>query len=138
MCRPEFATTCEYASYLCHQHTLTARLDLFFSRLTTKSLFNITIHVPRFYARLTLPPAKRPHPGLLYSMYTTGARFSSQPAIKQLEQQFFEIADKQIRLAVANHDRLLDALRGMALLTNYLFAKEKYSLGYHMTGSAVR
>lgn len=71
-------------------------------------------------------------------MYTTAARISSQPGIKQLEQQFFDIADKQIRLAVANHDRLLDALRGMALLTNYLFAKEKYSLGYHMTGSAVR
>lgn len=88
--------------------------------------------------RLTLPPAKRPHPGLLYSMYATAARVSSQPAIKQLESQFFEIADKQIRLAVANHDRLLDALRGMALLTNYLFAKEKYSVGYHMCGAAVR
>lgn len=113
-------------------------LDLFFARLIPRSNFSITIHMPRFYTRLTLPPAKRPHPALLYSMYATAARASSQPAIKQLEGQFFEIADKQIRLAVGNHDRLLDALRGMALLTNYLFAKEKYSLGYHMCGAAVR
>jgi hypothetical protein len=119
-------------------YTSDPRLDLFFSRLTSKSLFNITLHLPRFYTRLTLPPAKRPHPGLLYSMYTTAARVSSQPAIKQLESQFYMIAEKQIRLAVTNHDRLLDALRGMALLTNYLFAKERYSLGYHMTGAAVR
>lgn len=114
------------------------RLDLFFSRQTTNSLFSITVHLPRFYTRLTLPPSKRPHPGLLYSIYTTAARMSANPAIKQLETQFFEIADKQIRLAVAQYDRLLDALRGMALLTNYLFAKEKYSLGYHMCGAAVR
>lgn len=113
-------------------------LDLFFSRTNSKSLFGITFHLPRFYTRLTLPASKRPHPALLYSMYATAARVSTQPAIKQLENQFFEIADRQIRQAVAQHDRLLDALRGMALLTNYLFAKEKYSLGYHMTGAAVR
>ncbi|TXT10714.1 hypothetical protein VHUM_02219 [Vanrija humicola] len=113
-------------------------LDLFFSRNAANLVVDLTLHLPRFYMRLTLPPSKRPHPGLLYAIYATAARMSTQPGIKQLESQFFEIADKQLRISVANHDRLLDTVRGMTLLTSYLFAKEKYSLGYHMCGAAVR
>lgn len=115
-------------------------LDLFFSRCNSggKALFGITLHLPRFYTRLTLLPQKRPHPGLLYSMFCCAARVSMQPAIRQLERQFYEIAEKRCRQAVANHDRLLDALRGMTLLANYLFASEQYAPGYHMTGAAVR
>jgi hypothetical protein len=41
---------------------LTARLDLYFSR---DGIFHPMLNIARFYARLTLPPAKRPHPALL-------------------------------------------------------------------------
>ncbi|GMK57591.1 hypothetical protein CspeluHIS016_0404250 [Cutaneotrichosporon spelunceum] len=113
-------------------------LDLFFSKTNAGNLFHVVFHLPRLYTRLTLPPNKRPHPCLMYAMYSCAARLSSQPAIKQLEGQFYSIAEKQIRLAIKNHDRLLDVVRAMALLVSYLFSKEQYSLGYHMTGTAVR
>ncbi|TXT09443.1 uncharacterized protein COLE_03377 [Cutaneotrichosporon oleaginosum] len=113
-------------------------LDLFFSKTNAGNLFHVVFHLPRLYSRLTMPPNKRPHPCLMYAMYSCAARLSSQPAIKQLEGQFYSIAEKQIRLAIKNHDRLLDVVRAMALLVSYLFAKEQYSLGYHMTGTAVR
>ncbi|BEI80560.1 hypothetical protein CcaverHIS002_0110890 [Cutaneotrichosporon cavernicola] len=113
-------------------------LDLFFSKTNAGNLFHVVFHLPRLYTRLTMPPNKRPHPCLMYAMYSCAARLSSQPAIKQLEGQFYSIAEKQIRLAIKNHDRLLDVVRAMALLVSYLFSKEQYSLGYHMTGTAVR
>jgi hypothetical protein len=110
-------------------------LDLFFSR---SGIFTVVFHVPRFYARLTLPPPKRPHPSLVYAMYLIAARRSTQPSIKQLETQFYDITSNHVNVSIANSDRLLDTVRAMALVVNYLFSRERYRQGYHMAGAAIR
>ena len=94
--------------------------------------------VPRFYARLTLSPSKRPHPSLLYIMYASGVRASSQPALRALEGQFFDLAQSKAIQGMASADRLLDVTRAYALMSGYLFAIGRYTLGYYMSGMAIR
>ncbi|WVR07980.1 hypothetical protein IAU60_005023 [Kwoniella sp. DSM 27419] len=111
-------------------------LDIFFSNLR---LFGQEgIHVPRFMASLTLPPAKRPHPCVLYSMYTMASRVSTSPSIRTLEPHFYSIAAKQLEESIANADRLLDATRASTLLAIYKYSKARYHEGWMMTGQAAR
>ncbi|WWD20388.1 hypothetical protein CI109_104864 [Kwoniella shandongensis] len=110
-------------------------LDLFFSGMR---LFGQEFHVPRFMASLTLPPSKRPHPCLLYSMYTMASRISSSPAISQLELHFYSIAGRQLDEAINNADRLLDACRASTILAVYKYSKARYHEGWMMTGQAAR
>jgi hypothetical protein len=112
-----------------------ARLDLYFSKT---SIFHSAINIPRFYARLTLPLSKRPHPSLMYVMYLLGCRLSEQPALRRLEQRFFEIASQKIHQGMGVGDRPLDLIRAMALIIGYLFAKELYNAGYTFIGQAIR
>ncbi|ODO09055.1 hypothetical protein I350_02654 [Cryptococcus amylolentus CBS 6273] len=110
-------------------------LDLFFSRT---GAFRVVFHVPRFYTRLTLPPASRPHPPLLYTMYLLACRRSTNPALRRLEASFFAIAERQIQTGITKCDRLLDVIRATALMTNYLVSVHRYNEGYHMAGAAIR
>ncbi|KAK8849759.1 hypothetical protein IAR55_005094 [Kwoniella newhampshirensis] len=110
-------------------------LELFFSSMR---LFGQEFHVPRFMASLTLPPAKRPHPCLLYSMYTMASRISTSPSISQLEPHFYSIASRQLEEAIMHADRLLDACRASTILAVYKFSKARYHEGWMMTGQAAR
>ncbi|WVW86826.1 hypothetical protein I302_108881 [Kwoniella bestiolae CBS 10118] len=110
-------------------------LDLFFSGMR---LFGQEFHVPRFMASLTLPTHKRPHPCLLYSMYTLASRISDSPPIRQLEPHFYKIASSQLETSIGMADRLLDATRASTLLAIYKFSKARYHEGWMMTGQAAR
>lgn len=96
------------------------------------------INIPRFYARLTLPPSKRPHPGLLYIMYLNASRISTQPALRALEPRFYELAKVKIEKGLREGDRLLDIVRALTLMAGYLFSKEWYNLGYNVAGQTIR
>lgn len=111
------------------------RLDLYFGK---KDVFHLMINVPRFYTRLTLPPAKRPHPALLYTLYLIATKRSSQPALRALETRFYEIARVKIDQGVREADRLIDIVRAITTMTGYLFSKEWYNVGYSMAGQAIR
>nr|XP_019009262.1 uncharacterized protein I206_05910 [Kwoniella pini CBS 10737]OCF48043.1 hypothetical protein I206_05910 [Kwoniella pini CBS 10737] len=110
-------------------------LDLFFSGMR---LFGQEFHVPRFMASLTLPAHKRPHPCLLYTMYTLASRISDSPPIRQLEPHFYKIASSQLEQSIGMADRLLDATRASTLLAIYKFSKARYHEGWMMTGQAAR
>ncbi|OCF34322.1 hypothetical protein I316_03836 [Kwoniella heveanensis BCC8398] len=110
-------------------------LDLFFSGMR---LFGQEFHVPRFMASLTLPPAKRPHPCLLYSMYTLASRISTSAPIRSLEPHFYSIASRQLEESIGHADRLLDATRASTLLAIYKYSKARYHEGWMMTGQAAR
>ncbi|WWC95459.1 hypothetical protein V866_002323 [Kwoniella sp. B9012] len=110
-------------------------LDLFFSGMR---LFGQEFHVPRFMASLTLPAHKRPHPCLLYSMYTLASRTSDSPPIRQLEPHFYKIASSQLETSIGMADRLLDATRASTLLAIYKYSKARYHEGWMMTGQAAR
>ncbi|OCF77881.1 hypothetical protein I204_01884 [Kwoniella mangroviensis CBS 8886] len=110
-------------------------LDLFFSGMR---LFGQEFHVPRFMASLTLPAHKRPHPCLLYSMYTLASRISDSSPIRQLEPHFYKIASSQLETSIGMADRLLDATRASTLLAIYKYSKARYHEGWMMTGQAAR
>ncbi|WWC92908.1 uncharacterized protein L201_007870 [Kwoniella dendrophila CBS 6074] len=110
-------------------------LDLFFSGMR---LFGQEIHVPRFMASLTLPAHKRPHPCLLYTMYTVASRISDSPPIRQLETHFYKIASSQLEESIGMADRLMDATRASTILAVYKFSKARYHEGWMMTGQAAR
>jgi hypothetical protein len=115
--------------------TAHASLDLYFGG---GGVLRLLLNLPRFYARLTLPPTKRPHPALMYTMYVCGVRQSSQPSLRSLEGRFYEIAQAKIHQGLREADRLLDILRALILMTGYLFAREWYSLAYNTAGSTIR
>ncbi|WRT69797.1 uncharacterized protein IL334_006788 [Kwoniella shivajii] len=110
-------------------------LDLFFSGMR---LFGQEFHVPKFMASLTLPAHKRPHPCLLYSMYTLASRISDSNPIRNLEPHFYKIASSQLETSIGMADRLLDATRASTLLAIYKFSKARYHEGWMMTGQAAR
>ncbi|WVQ77553.1 hypothetical protein IAR50_007241 [Cryptococcus sp. DSM 104548] len=110
-------------------------LDVFFSGMR---LFGQEFHVPRFMASLSLPPTKRPHPCLLYAMYTMASRLTSSPAIRQLESHFYTLASSHLATATAQADRLMDATRAGTILAAYTYSKAKYHEGWLMTGQAAR
>lgn len=101
-------------------------------------MFHSAFNIPRFYARLTLPPAKRPHPALVYMMYLYGCQSSPQQSLRNLESRFYEIAQAKIAQGIREADRPLDIVRALTLMSSYLFAKEWYNLGYNFVGQAVR
>ena len=115
--------------------TLTSSLDLYFSR---HGLFSVPIAAAGFVAQLSLPPAKRPSPALLYAMYVIGSERSTHPSLQRLQSTFVDICEKQIRQAMASYDRLLDTIRAMIILANHYFMHEEYNTGYHMTAQACR
>ncbi|RXK35338.1 hypothetical protein M231_07410 [Tremella mesenterica] len=91
-----------------------------------------------FFTRLTWPPARRPHPALMYAMFLVGAGSSTQPSLRRLESTFLEIAEQQIKSGVRTHDRIIDVIRGMVIVVNFYYIKEEYNLGYSMVCQAAR
>jgi hypothetical protein len=87
---------------------------------------------------LSLPPSKRPHPCLLYSMYLLASRISSSPSIRALETHFANIASRQLEESIAKADRLFDATRAAAILSTYKYSNARYHEGWMMVGLAAR
>ncbi|EIW71404.1 hypothetical protein TREMEDRAFT_60335 [Tremella mesenterica DSM 1558] len=110
-------------------------LDLFFSSMR---IFGQEFHIPRFFASLSLPPSKRPHPSLLHTMYLLASRVSTSPSIRSLESHFFSVASKQLDESIRLADRLFDAVRAATMLAVYQFSKSRYHEGWMMTGLAAR
>ncbi|WVN87511.1 uncharacterized protein L203_102693 [Cryptococcus depauperatus CBS 7841] len=110
-------------------------LDIFFSGTR---LLGHNFHIPRFMASLTLSPSKRPHPCLLYSMYTMASSISTSPQIHQLESHFYKIATRQADEAISKIDRLLDATRACTILSAYNYSRANYHQGWMMAGQAAR
>ncbi|KAJ9123400.1 hypothetical protein QFC22_001602 [Naganishia vaughanmartiniae] len=98
-------------------------LRIFFDSAT---IYMLGMNIARFKTRLTLPANKRPHPCWLYGMYLYAARYSDDPAIRNLEGHFYEIANTQFEIALQNADRLLDAIRGAHLVSVYCYSRGKY------------
>ncbi|ORX34450.1 hypothetical protein BD324DRAFT_635980 [Kockovaella imperatae] len=110
-------------------------LDMFFSQ---GSIFISMFDIPRFYASLTLPPAKRPHPALLYSMYLLAARRSSHAKLKALESKFCEITEQQINIGNRQNDRTLDIIQAVILFAQYQITIEQFSVAFTVAAMAVR
>jgi hypothetical protein len=125
-------TTCKRADPTTLAHL---RIDLF---LSNTGVFTVMLHVPTFCARLSLPRSQRPHPALLYAMYVVGTGRSTRQALRDLQPQFLEIAQRNISDALAENDRLVDVIRAQAVLANHFFMTDRYSAGYHIAGAAVR
>ncbi|OXH37554.1 hypothetical protein J008_02158 [Cryptococcus neoformans] len=110
-------------------------LNMFFSGMR---LFGQEFHVPRFMASLSLPLSKRPHNCLLYSMYTMASRISTSQPIRNLEPHFHSIACRQLELAIAQVDKLLDAIRASSILAVYKYSIARYHEAWMMSGQAAR
>ncbi|ORX37628.1 hypothetical protein BD324DRAFT_622673 [Kockovaella imperatae] len=110
-------------------------LDLFFTKMV---FFGQMFHIPRFFASLTLPPAKRPHQSLLYAMYLIACKNSTSPSIRVLETHFASIVLRQIDEALSKAEKMFDVVRACALMAVYHFASAHYHEGWMMTGRAAR
>lgn len=92
----------------------------------------------QFRARMKSPNTRsRPHPGLLFAMYTVAASSSFIPAVRALADSLYEIAARKIDEAVAQEDRLLDCINAMKMLGKWLFSKARALEAYNLTWKAV-
>jgi hypothetical protein len=84
------------------------------------------------------PEATRPHPGLLWAMYTHASRYHSSALARSLGEDFFRIAKDHIDAGMGRQDRILDVLRGTALLAACLFTSGRFHEGFLLSGCASR
>ncbi|KAG9102253.1 hypothetical protein FRC06_002172 [Ceratobasidium sp. 370] len=87
------------------------------------------IWVPDFLASLHLPPKGRPHPGLMWMIYSFAAHFSGDPELEVLVPEFMEKARRNLRQGHANQDRLFNCVQGMTLLATMLYLQGKINEG---------
>lgn len=71
-------------------------------------------------------------------MYLTATHNTTQPRLKALETRFYEITKAKIEQGIGHSERELDIIRALTLLSGYLFAKEWWSMGYHVAGQAIK
>nr|XP_018262996.1 uncharacterized protein I303_04486 [Kwoniella dejecticola CBS 10117]OBR85154.1 hypothetical protein I303_04486 [Kwoniella dejecticola CBS 10117] len=90
-----------------------------------------------FKARLSLPESDRPHPCLLFSMYTIAASGSYVPSIRKLAEPLFKIATMKLDVAIRKQDRLLDAIKACKNLSKWLFTKARILEGYQLSAKAI-
>ncbi|KIR26936.1 hypothetical protein I309_04102 [Cryptococcus deuterogattii LA55] len=91
----------------------------------------------QFRAKLTLQPSLRPHPSLLFSMYTLAASTSYIPAIRSLADELSEIAMKRSEEAIRNKDRLIDVINACKIMSKWFCAKGKALEAYEYSAKAV-
>ncbi|CAE6431220.1 hypothetical protein ACGC1H_001293 [Rhizoctonia solani] len=84
----------------------------------------LEIWIPGFLASLHLPPERRPHPGLMWMIYSFAAYFSVEPELSARLPAFLERARRVLEESFANGDRLFDYIRGQTL-----YAALKYLAG---------
>ncbi|KAG8737103.1 hypothetical protein FRC10_008570 [Ceratobasidium sp. 414] len=101
-------------------------LELF---LPFRKQVGFEIWVPDFLASLHLPPKGRPHPGLMWMVYTFAAHFSGDPELEVLVPEFIEKARRNLRQGHAKQDRLFNCVQGMTLLATLLYLQGKINEG---------
>ncbi|WWD17595.1 hypothetical protein CI109_102036 [Kwoniella shandongensis] len=110
-------------------------LNLFFDKMR---FLGQGIHIPQFFASLTLTPSKRPHRSLLYSMYLLACKASTSPSIRVLDNHFLTICLKSIDEGIARVDRLFDVLRACNMVAVHYYGAGRVYEGWVMAGKAAR
>ncbi|ORY26130.1 hypothetical protein BCR39DRAFT_470688 [Naematelia encephala] len=90
----------------------------------------------QFRAKMLLPPRSRPHPGLVFAMYTLAASSSYIPAVRALAESLYEIAKSKVEASVVAEDRLLDAINACKMLSKWLCTKARALEAHHMSWRA--
>ncbi|ORX35659.1 hypothetical protein BD324DRAFT_631038 [Kockovaella imperatae] len=91
----------------------------------------------QFRAKMALPPKLRPHPCLVFSMYTLAASSSYIPAVRALADSLYLIALVKLDEAVAEEDRLLDAINAAKGLGKWQFSRARPLEGFYLTNKAI-
>ncbi|QRV91618.1 Fungal Zn(2)-Cys(6) binuclear cluster domain [Ceratobasidium sp. AG-Ba] len=89
----------------------------------------LEIWVPDFLASLHNLPKGRPHPGLMWMIYTFAAQFSGEPELEALIPEFLERARRCLRRGHSEGDRLFNCVQGMTLLATMLYLQGKINEG---------
>ncbi|KAI0345051.1 hypothetical protein BDW22DRAFT_990093 [Trametopsis cervina] len=96
------------------------------------------VDVGRLRASMTGPPAHRPHPALLDSMYLLGSYFSNSPRHTEKEPYFLQNALVGISSALQHHDRLVQVVQASCLIAIYFFSRGRVLEGYYHSSTAAR
>lgn len=86
-----------------------------------------------FRAKMNGPVEHRPHPALLFSMYTVAASSSYIPAVRALADSLYIMARDRVEEAIVAEDRLVDAINGGKMLSKWLFSRARALEGYQMS-----
>ncbi|KAG9019290.1 hypothetical protein FRB90_004297 [Tulasnella sp. 427] len=90
------------------------------------------LHVGRFIASLSLPPAdpQAPHPTLVDAILLVGCYFSRAPSLAGYETGLLAAANNNLSTSFHHTDRLHDFIRASNLIAFYYFCKGLYSEAY--------
>lgn len=91
----------------------------------------------QFRLRMKMGNWQRPHPALLFAMYTVAASSSYIPAVRALADSLYAIAAKKVDESISQEDRLLDCINAIKMLGKWLFSKARALEAYNMTWKAV-
>lgn len=130
-------------SYLSHDHisayplTLPGgsalSLDIFFAH---RHQCAFDVHIERFRASMSLPPAQQPHPALLDAMYLMACYFSQMPATQ--EGYYLQRALTGISSSLQDSDRLIQIVQASCLIAIYFFSRGRTLEGYYHSSTAAR
>ncbi|KAG8939742.1 hypothetical protein FRC04_005991 [Tulasnella sp. 424] len=90
------------------------------------------LHVGRFIASLSLPPAdpQAPHPTLVDAILLVGCYFSRAPSLAGYESGLLAAANSNLSTSFHHTDRLHDFIRASNLIAFYYFCKGLYPEAY--------
>ena len=91
----------------------------------------------QFRAKMKLGSWQRPHPALLFAMYTVAATSSYIPAVRALADSLFAIAASKVDEGITQEDRLLDIINATKMLSKWLFSKARALEAYGLSWKAV-
>jgi hypothetical protein len=91
----------------------------------------------QFRGRMKLGDWAKPHPALLFAMYTVAATSSYIPAVRALADSLFTITAKKVDEGITQEDRLLDVINATKMLSKWLFSKARALEAYSMSWKAV-
>ena len=117
-----------------HNFSLTSRLDIFFAH---RHQCGFDVHVDRFRASMSSPPAQQPHPALLDAIYLMACYFS-QPHYAAQEQHYLQRALSGISSSLQDSDRLIQIVQASCLIAIYFFSRGRTLEGYYHSSTAAR
>lgn len=98
------------------------RIKIFFETSRT----GYTVHKPRFFKSLNLPPKYRPHPCLLNVIFLIACHHSQDPLLTVHQEVFLARSRKHLQASLKNRDRLLHFLSGSTLLGYYFLKSGRF------------
>lgn len=97
-----------------------------------------TVHKPRFFKSLNLPPKYRPHPCLLNVMFLIACHHSQDPLLTGHQEVFLVRSRKHLQTSLKNRDRLLHFLSASTLLSYYFLKSGRFLEASYQISSAAR